>query len=202
MTRPTHEHLLSRSPTASAPIVLLLAAVLLPASLFGGETETDTPGDVEHVFYLSDAGLIVLRLHVRLDGQSPRAAWDGYVEQLFASLDENQDGALTENETQGIPSENLLRQTGMAGGARAESDAASADFNPRDGKVTREELAAYFLRVGVQPFTTQASMPSQNQMDQTQSSADTAARLFLKVDENADGKLSPAEFESSLARLR
>lgn len=204
-----------------------LASLLLAASLGGsafsagkgGAVTADRPAnkptvksshDVQNLLYLADDRLVVFRLHVRVDGKSYKTAWRERIDAYFKELDGNGDGKLTGREITAIPSYADLARTNLLSrrtGPRLPTVSASAaDSNPRDGTVTRKELADYLQRVGVAPFSVQIANANRNQSFRValrgRSSNSAGKRLFKLLDTNDDGKLSVAELKAAAKSLR
>jgi Ca2+-binding EF-hand superfamily protein len=136
--------------------LLFLAAALV---LSGSFTAADTPskpgtesapadGEYQDVVYFAESRPLLIRLRVTVDGRSLSALWDDYVTKVFAYLDANGDGFLDKAEVQRIPAPDVLFGGDYGGVAPT---LAQLDTNG-DGKVSRDELAAWFRRVGATPF--------------------------------------------------
>src|SRR5262249_44431215 len=80
----------------------LLAAVLLLADLRAAAPPR-ADDDVQQIVYLGDNGPVLVRMHLRLDGQSFRSAWNALMDELFAYLDVNRDGVLSQEEAGAAP---------------------------------------------------------------------------------------------------
>jgi hypothetical protein len=74
--------------------VLLLAAVTVFAS-------DSPPAETHQVLYLADAGVVVLRLSVVVEGEGPKQCHEKFVDSLLKSLDKNGDGVVTVEEARG-----------------------------------------------------------------------------------------------------
>jgi Ca2+-binding EF-hand superfamily protein len=104
--------------------------------------------DYQDVVYFAASRPVLLRLHVAVDGRPLSAAWDDYVTRVFKYLDANGDGVLDRDEAQRMPSPDALFGANYGGAAPTLADL-DADG---DGKVTRDDLAGYFRRIGATPF--------------------------------------------------
>lgn len=152
---------------------------------------------LDFVFAASDRP-VLLRLHLRNGGRPYSAAWDDYMQKLYAHLDKNGDGALDKAETErapdiqflqfhlqgsiGIPYQGLKNQMGQL------------DTN-KDGKVNLTELKAFYRRGGMAPL--------QFFSNSNRASTDTVTNTFYKrLDTNKDGKLSAEEMTQAHTALQ
>ncbi len=176
---------------------MALGAALLALSVEGAAPprSAELPGDdAQDMIFLSDARPVLMRLHVRLDGQAFGRRWDAYVAKLFAFLDRNGDGALDRTEAARAPTVQQMAQyfQGNAliytqGGGelvrRLDADG--------DGKVTLDEFARYYRQNGAGPLL---MGPAFGYYAPTSPAADALTDvLFKALDANKDGKLSKAE---------
>ncbi len=177
--------------------VLLLTAVTVFAS--------DSPTAETHpVLYLADAGVVVLRLSVVVEGGGPTQCQEKFVDALLKSLDKNGDGVVTVDEARGkILTAREARQMQLvaADGNAADS---SPDISPKDGKISRAELLAYFKRIGLLPFSVKFA-PRTPEVDPNTGAAVNPAGespLFDRLDVNGDKKLSVEELANAPEVLR
>jgi Ca2+-binding EF-hand superfamily protein len=178
--------------------VLLLAAV----TVFAGDSP---PGETHQVLYLADAGVVVLRLSVVIDGAGPKQCQEMFVDSLLKSLDKNGDGVVTVEEARGgIPTPREVQQLQLGTGVEPVAMDASPDSSPKDGKITRGELLAYFKRLGLSPFSVQYVPRPRQAVPNAGPRAGGAseASLFNRLDTNGDKKLSKEELAGALGVLR
>ena len=180
-------------PPAVAP-----AAPAKPAAPAAGPL-VPVPGsrDAQDLVFFGDTAPVLLRLHVLVNGKPFPDAWDDFLGKLFAYYDIDGDGVLTQKELGRIlRSQDLLNLFSgqfnlfnfQANFARPED--IDAD---KDGKVTREELTAYYRKAGGGTLRTQ------------QGGGGTSGRLttalFRYLDLDKDGKLSQEELAAAPASL-
>jgi Ca2+-binding EF-hand superfamily protein len=153
------------------------------------------PSDVQDLVYLRGNRPVLFRLHVRVDGKPFTAAWEAYIDRLFAHLDVNGDGVLDQAEASRAPRAASLLQ-GIQGRGFIGQAVSFQDLQPEDGKVSKRKLAAYYRKNGLAPF---------------QLATDTAAAaqgaaltdvLFKALDRDGDGKLSKEELQRAADSLR
>jgi Ca2+-binding EF-hand superfamily protein len=177
-----------RALPAFAAVVLALAVRALPAA--------DAERAPVDLLYLGDEAVFAVRLNLTLDGRSLVEAWERSTRELFGHLDANADGALTGGELARIPLPAELAL--LALGEAAPAGVATADLNPRDGKVVPAEIAEYLRRCGAGPM--RALEP-----DEAMAVRPGAARpidLRARWDANGDGRLSRGEIASGVVQLR
>lgn len=178
----------SRAPSALALALPWIALALGAAPEPGGRPGGDRDG-VQDVIFLGERRPVFIRLRLDTGGsQGFRASWLEAVKSLHAYLDRDGDGTLTRDEADrgGLPT--MVR---AATGGAAALPRADLDANPRDGKVTLEELADV-LRPALGPFRVQINRLALERAD----------ALFNHLDRNKDGALTRAELASSVASLR
>jgi Ca2+-binding EF-hand superfamily protein len=165
--------------------------------------------------FLTDVRPLLIRVHVSLDGKSLRAASDELFAYVFRYLDRDGDGFLTKDEVERVPTLTqllggaIVANVGGGGGGAGRPKGqepvpptlAELDTN-KDGKVSVEELAAYYRKSGFVQF--------QFHFEQTRAGGFNIAKIlgggrseptleavrteiFSVLDTNNDGKLSKAE---------
>jgi Ca2+-binding EF-hand superfamily protein len=152
------------------------------------------------LLFLGDKRPLRFRLEVRFKGQPFQHAWDDFMGRLFAYADANGDKSLSKEEAQRLPQAQILLNL-VQGRLNFLSDKSAAPFAEldanKDGKVTLDEMKAYYRKSGFGPL--------QPQPDPEQGSAQVLTdALFKHLDRDGDGKLSRQELaqaETSLAPL-
>jgi Ca2+-binding EF-hand superfamily protein len=177
-------------------IHLLIPLAALVVSWPAGAAEP--AADEEDVVFFHAARPLLVRLHVRLDGAPFQAQWDEALRHLFEYLDADGDGVLSNKEVTRAPSPEQLRQQ-LQGAAVIEPDAApdfaELDRAPADGRVTLDEMKAYYRRHGVGPLQVEL-VPAQETPDRVNDV------LFHYLDRNGDGSLSKDELLAAPESLK
>ncbi len=172
---------------------LALLALALPRA-HADDIPRSGPGspDLEHdavqdVIFLSDARPIFIRLRMDAGGKAFRAAWLDTVKAIHTYLDRNKDGTLTKDEADRGSLPVMVR---AATGGAAALPRADLDTNPKDGKVSVEELADV-LRPGLGPFRVQIGRVAVERND----------ALFNLLDSDKDGMLTKDEMGAAVTSL-
>ena len=145
------------------------------------------------LLYLADERPLIIRLHLQIDQLGVSEKWHAYEKTLFRRLDADGDLSLSTDEAAGVPTPTELQGIGLV--ESSVDLTRTADDSPRDGKVTREELAAYFDDLGVQNF-------SIVNVSRISSAQPTRSGLFERIDGNGDEMLSQAELRGAYASLQ
>jgi Ca2+-binding EF-hand superfamily protein len=173
--------------------------VLLLLVLPGGADTANEP-DTQDILFLGSTQPVRVRLHLRLDSQPFRAAWNTYIDRLFDYLDHDKDGVLDEDEAARAPRPQLLQQQ-LRGNFVSENlmdrrrKTPELDLKLVGGKVKRQGLATYYRLAGLQAFIVSAQ-------ERDQDSDRLTDTLFRLLDTNDDQKLSREELQSAEAALR
>jgi Ca2+-binding EF-hand superfamily protein len=168
--------------TAAAVCVLL-------ASALAGGTGTGEDAATGPVLLLPAAGAPCrLGLDVVMDGQSPSAAWESFLDLLFDYFDRDGDGSLSRAEV------GRMFPLPLPGRKELALDFARLDADG-DGKVTRAELKAFCRTQGFGPVVVVMEPPSADDLR-------LADLLFRRLDADGDGRLTREELRRAPELLR
>jgi Ca2+-binding EF-hand superfamily protein len=155
--------------------------------------------DTQELVYFGVSKPTLIRLHLHVGGRPYTAPWHDYIRSLFHFLDRDGNGWLSKDEAERAPrAQNLRALLGgnfFNAGPGTTASFSQLDNNPRDGKVTLEELAHYYDRFGLsalQVSFTRVYGPGDNPLTEA---------LFKHLDANDDNKLSREEVQNAPALL-
>jgi Ca2+-binding EF-hand superfamily protein len=184
----------------SALQIAALCGVLLAAPTRADRPKMDEQYDA--VFF-SESRPVLMRLHVQIDGKPLGKVWNALIDDLFRKLDANKDGVLDGTELAGIPAPQDVFGSSQGLPARFQppdaTKSGTADANG-DGKVTRDELAAFYRRHGGNPLSLVRTGDNGGGTNLQSSEAINKALMKL-LDTNKDGKLSKEELSATPKRL-
>lgn len=163
---------------------------LIPAAARAGDepaSAADAADDVQDVIFLGENRPIAIRFRVDSGGKGFRSAWHDAVADLYRYLDRDGDATLTKDEVARGSLPDMVRAATGGAAALPHSD---MDTNPRDGKVSLEELAEV-LRPALGPFRVEVGRLAAERND----------ALFNHVDRNKDGALARQELDTAVASL-
>jgi len=164
--------------------------------------------DVVEFVHLGVTRPVFVRLHVSVDGKPYKRAWSDFMDHLFKSLDKNKDGVLSKEELAKMPTlEQLFNPINFGGGLEVAFDKVDAD---NDGKVTPQELLAYFEKSPIGgplrfEFTQERRDPEEmlyGGRGTAHTSDEMTEALIKLLDTNKDGKLSREELAAAPEVLR
>jgi Ca2+-binding EF-hand superfamily protein len=152
---------------------------------------------IDFVFVASDRP-VLLRLHLRNGARPYSAAWDDYMQKLYAYLDKNGDGVLNKAEAERAPDIQFLQfhLQGNIGFPYQGSAGRMAQLDSnKDGKVSLAEFKEFYRRGGITPL--------QVFSNSNRAGTDRVTKtLYKRLDSNKDGKLSAEEMARAPALLQ
>ncbi len=169
----------------SAALLVLAVTAAPPQQLAAGAAGHDTS---RHLVFLAENRPIFVRLRVSSQGKAFEALWIESVRALYATLDRNGDGNLTPKEADSKVIGGLLR---LATGAPAAPTMGELDVEPKDGKISIDELAEA-IRPILGPFQLLATRLAIGRTD----------ALFDHLDRDKDGALTRPELAAIVGSLR
>jgi len=192
-------------PGATAP------AKAAPRLMARGEPAAD---QLDFIFYASDRPVLI-RLHLNIGDKPYSAAWDVWMDKMFAWFDKDKNGTLNAAEVARLVQASFLQNqvNGSIGGSNGPPVALATLDTNKDGKVTKEEFRAYYrnsgfnaLRFYNQTFQAQTAKQINNAIYRQlglkpdgQLKQEDAARLtslMPKLDENEDELLTSTELNN------
>lgn len=129
-----------------------------------------------------------LRFEIVIQGESPTAKWNAFLDRWFDFYDVDGDGLLDKREAARI------FPMPLPGNQSAAFDFAKADANA-DGKITRAELKAYYRAAGFTPVLASAEPASLENLQ-------IAEAIFRHFGPDRDGKLTLDRFKRASELLR
>jgi len=177
-------------------LVLTATAVLalLPRPAHADDTPSPKPSasaadrdGVQDIMFLTETRPIFIRLRLDTGGKGFRTSWLDAVKSIHTYLDRNGDGTVTKEEAARGSLPDMVR---AATGGAAALPHADLDANPKDGKVSLEELADV-LRPALGPFRVQVGRVAVERND----------ALFNLLDRNKDNMVSKEELGAAVTSL-
>jgi Ca2+-binding EF-hand superfamily protein len=155
-------------------------------------------------------------LHIQVGGKPFRTAFDEFLNRAFAYVDRDGNGELSKAEVERAPNAqafaSYLRGQILNFGSTQATLARLDDVDrlPKDGKVTRAELADYYRRGGAAPFSSSGVVGGQvfvNEIvyaggQQGNVADELTGNLYKHLDGNKDDKLAQEELAQAPAALR
>ena len=167
----------------------LLAPGAAPPPAGGGDR-------IDFVFLGSDRPYLI-RFHVRVGDKPYGAAWDTFVEKLFAWFDTDGDGVLSKAEAGRLPQPSVIAHLAQAGVITYLPPAplAAIDTN-KDGKVSKAEFRTYYDRnglAGVGCYFYDSGPAAVGRLNDA---------IFNRLDRRGDGRLTAAKVARLYEKLR
>ena len=150
--------------------------------------------EVQSLIFYTHKRPILMRMRLFVDDKPGNERWNEFQKKLFAYLDADGDGFLDKVEADRVlPAEVLVQlfagNPNLAGQPKA-PPFEELDLN-KDGKISPEELKAYYRRSGAGPVNV-VTVPGQaNTADQLTNA------LFAALDNNNDGKLTKEKLQAA-----
>src|SRR5690606_527661 len=160
--------------------------------------------DYQDLLYLSFRKPIVVRFHMRVEGQGVRAWQAELAKRMFADLDQDQNGKLDDKELAGAPSPQMIaaatQQVVSASPIAPATSAAVAAPASKQLPRTVEDLSAMLFSHAGPMFQVSTSNGNQNAtfaiVDGVYRQLTADPELFIKaLDADRDGRISDAEFQ-------
>jgi Ca2+-binding EF-hand superfamily protein len=198
-----------KSHTWIAVFLLTFSTLAVPARADDEPVVAPLPagyGDAVDILFFGSGHPYLLRVHLRVDGQSFRQVWRLHAVKFFQQLDLNGDGTLDRNEAQRIDAQSMLPEQSFfdklyAAATGSKTTQSPADISKADGEVTQEEFLAYLKRNRRGPFQANPN-PNVNRNVYIAYIKQTTANLFGQLDANGDKKLSQNELDAAVTVLR
>jgi Ca2+-binding EF-hand superfamily protein len=189
-----------KGPVASALLLLLgisLAAAAVDPPKAAPAPEPPAANQPPQLLYLGEKRPLRFRLDLRVRGKPFQQAWEDFLGRLLDYADVNGDKVITADEAARLPQTRVLLGL-LRGQVFFPDDKSAAPFaeldGNKDGKVSPDELKAYYRKNGFQPL--------QAQPDPEQGAAQVLTdALFKHLDRDKDGKLSREELARAEAVL-
>jgi Ca2+-binding EF-hand superfamily protein len=141
----------------------------------------------QDIMFLTDARPVFIRLRLDAGGKPFRSAWLEAVKTIHSYLDRDGDGTLTREEAERGSLPDMVRS---ATGGAAALPRADLDANPKDGKISLDELAEV-LRPALGPFRVQIGRLAVDRND----------ALFNHLDRDNNGMLTKEELAAAVSSL-
>lgn len=195
-----------------------VAAGLLVVCL-AATADPPTADDGHEFVLLTEARPVLVSVHAQLDGKPVRVAWDDFVRYIFAYLDVDGDGMLSQAEVERAPTLEQILTGGLGrafgfpamGKGKAAPPATLADLDTdKDGRVSLAELGAYYRNSGFLPVQVQPDGGTGNPLaglalyggQRPEPTVEAVAEaMFALLDVNKDGKLTREELARAPAVL-
>jgi Ca2+-binding EF-hand superfamily protein len=154
-------------------------------------------GDVQDLVYLAPTGPVLIRLHLRAEGQPLRARYEALMREIFNSLDKNKDGFLDAKEAAAMPQLSGRGPFFIGGNfigrqpVRLAGGEVRLSFEGMKERYAQQGIVPFSLATGGGNFVYLAGL------SEPRTAAQITARLFSKLDTNKDGKLDAKELAAA-----
>jgi hypothetical protein len=159
--------------------------------------------DAEHLIFLADHGLAVIRLEISVDGKSHRETCGTFVDLLCHDADRDGDGFLSSDEYDAGVTGHPVLQERTAQIMRPNSAPPRPDFGPA-GKLTVSAVSAFLLRTVWPPLRLEFAASQMRRISGAGELLDRPlddTKLFERLDTDGNHKLTSRELERAGAVL-
>lgn len=161
--------------------------VLFMAVFFTGPAAADGVFPAERLVFFAEGGPVLLHIDLSIGGRKLADYRRSFVEARFAQLDVDSSGWLEDAEAANVPSLGQIETSAPS----LREKWIELDRSPKDGRLSRAELAAHYEAAMGKPFSLTRRVKEQfEEVD-----------LFSKLDLDGDGAVSTAELTDGLGSL-
>ncbi len=193
-------------------------AVILTAITATQPANADDNTRAQTVIFCGNKEPLLIELQITIGDQAFTAAWRNGLNAIIRQLDKDKNGVLTRNETDqpnkeppADPNQPAVAQKATDKKPRKPIPAPllqtpslwEADAEPRDGKLTPDEIAAFLGRQGRGAFQTEASNKTDALLSpQPTNTNNSGERLLSWLDQDGNRQLSAEELRTAPRTLR
>lgn len=173
------------SKTVILVFVTVILGTLLKSGIQAGELHpvSSNQDSAQRIILLAPSAPVILELTLLVDQSDFRSISNDYIDRMFTSLDQDEDGFLDLKELKSLPAFGIQRYDTGSLQARLQR----LDLDPIDQRLSLKEFAVY-LHSGQGSAFRIAGVPSRNSQ---------VIELFRKLDQDQNGTLSDAELQAS-----